>query len=171
MAPMRSLFQERAALFRDKPLSAGKAVLVFGNRKRNSDFFYEDGWARLGVQVIEAWSREGREKVYVQDKVRGNPGLVWACVGPEGGVARLGGGEEGGEGDGDRDGGLNGIRDIKEVRGGGGTLFICGSSGKMPLGVRAAVIAAFVACGLSDAGAEAHLKSMEKGGRLVQETW
>lgn len=173
VAPMRSLMQERAAVFginhgskAEAGGEPGKAVLVFGNRNRSADFFYADEWSKYGIPVLEAWSREKREKVYVQDKIRENPGLVWELVGPEGVVAKLPAPGAEASADENKEAGK-----VQEAVGGGGTLFICGSSGKMPISVRAAVIAALVKCGMDEDAAERHLKDMEKRGRLVQETW
>ena len=177
VAPMRALFQERAAAFQagrlsTKPLyerseeaeqeaaaHSGKALLVFGNRNREADYFYADEWPQLGINVHTAWSRKKREKVYVQDIVRANPLEVWSTIGPEG-VASKVAEEDNGE-----------HKETRQATGGGGTLFICGSSGKMPVSVRAAVVAALQRCGLTEEAAELHLKSMEKSGKLIQETW
>ena len=56
-----------------------------------------------------------------------------------------------------------------------GTVFICGSSGKMPQAVREALIETFhQGCGEGEAGrqeAEKYLMEMEKVGRYRQETW
>ena len=55
---------------------------------------------------------------------------------------------------------------------GGGLVYVCGSSGKMPKAVRAALVDVFRECGGLDEGdAERVLKGMEKEGRYKQETW
>lgn len=54
----------------------------------------------------------------------------------------------------------------------GGIVYVCGSSGKMPLGVRASLIEVFKFRGaMTQVGAEEYLKEMEKEGRYRQETW
>jgi sulfite reductase alpha subunit-like flavoprotein len=58
-----------------------------------------------------------------------------------------------------------------------GSVYICGSSGRMPQAVREALIEAFEHGGqaggpqLARRGAEEYLISMEKSGRYKQETW
>lgn len=53
-----------------------------------------------------------------------------------------------------------------------GTVYVCGSSGKMPQAVREALIEVFQSEGAMErAAAEAYLLSMEKEGRYKQETW
>ena len=54
----------------------------------------------------------------------------------------------------------------------GGTVYVCGSSGKMPTAVRAALVDVFrVYGGMNQTAAEAYLENMEKKGRYKQETW
>ena len=53
-----------------------------------------------------------------------------------------------------------------------GIIFVCGSSGKMPLAVRAAIKGAIVKeSSMSEADAESYMIMMEKNGRYKQETW
>ena len=54
----------------------------------------------------------------------------------------------------------------------GGIVYVCGSSGKMPKAVRAALADVFRKEGnIGDIAAERYLESMEKEGRYQQETW
>ncbi|KAK0513167.1 hypothetical protein JMJ35_004153 [Cladonia borealis] len=54
----------------------------------------------------------------------------------------------------------------------GGIVYVCGSSGKMPKAVRAALADVFRKEGnVSERAAERYLESMEKEGRYQQETW
>ena len=54
----------------------------------------------------------------------------------------------------------------------GGIVYVCGSSGKMPKAVRAALIDVFKKEGnIDERAAESYLESMEKDGRYQQETW
>lgn len=53
-----------------------------------------------------------------------------------------------------------------------GVVYVCGSSGKMPQAVRAALVEVFVDRGKMDSSiAEDYLQAMEKEGRYKQETW
>ena len=55
---------------------------------------------------------------------------------------------------------------------GGGLVYVCGSSGKMPQAVRAALVDVFRKRGGRDQkDAESYLEAMEKEGRYKQETW
>lgn len=55
---------------------------------------------------------------------------------------------------------------------GGGLVYVCGSSGKMPKAVRAALVDVFRECGgMEQRDAEGFLEAMEKEGRYKQETW
>lgn len=75
IAPVRCLIQER--LSHPKP---GPMLLFFGNRNREADFFFEEEWKALdgavapdGSPVLHtflAFSRDQREKLYVQDLLR-----------------------------------------------------------------------------------------------------
>ena len=54
----------------------------------------------------------------------------------------------------------------------GGIVYVCGSSGKMPQAVRAAITEVLKTCGgMPLATAEEYLKAMEREGRYRQETW
>ena len=70
VAPFRAFLQER-----DASRAPGKNWLFFGHQRRSSDFFYEDELNALkdkGVlnHLTLAWSRDGKEKIYVQDRMR-----------------------------------------------------------------------------------------------------
>ncbi|KAL8725809.1 MAG: hypothetical protein Q9181_006275 [Wetmoreana brouardii] len=53
-----------------------------------------------------------------------------------------------------------------------GLVYVCGSSGKMPQAVRAALIDIFRSCGqMEEPAANNYLQCMEKEGRYKQETW
>lgn len=67
---------------------------------------------------------------------------------------------------------------VRLLRDGLGSVYVCGSSGRMPEAVREALIEAFQTVGaesesggLDRAQAEAYLLGMEKSGRYKQETW
>ena len=70
IAPYRAFLQEREA--RGDP---GRNWLVFGNRHFQRDFLYQTDWlnyrkAGLLQKVSLAFSRDGAERVYVQDRLR-----------------------------------------------------------------------------------------------------
>lgn len=55
---------------------------------------------------------------------------------------------------------------------GGGFVYVCGSSGKMPVAVRAALVDVFRDAGkMEQKDAESYMEAMEKEGRYQQETW
>lgn len=71
VAPFRAFVQERARLAADGAV-VGKMLLFFGCRNSKEDFLYEKEWAEyqrvLGktFQMVVAFSRETKKKVYVQ---------------------------------------------------------------------------------------------------------
>ncbi|MDC7784847.1 sulfite reductase subunit alpha [Rhodoplanes sp. TEM] len=70
IAPFRAFLQERAAT-----QAPGRNWLFFGHQRRDHDFFYESELNALksaGVltRLSLAWSRDGAEKFYVQDRMR-----------------------------------------------------------------------------------------------------
>ncbi|KAK2742345.1 NAPDH-dependent diflavin reductase [Myotisia sp. PD_48] len=82
VAPIRSLLWEKAALaeaFRkehgiDKPLPLGPVILLYGGRNRSADYFFADEWEELKKQIdlriFAAFSRDQKQKYYVQDVIR-----------------------------------------------------------------------------------------------------
>ncbi|POS83671.1 hypothetical protein EPUL_005416, partial [Erysiphe pulchra] len=74
IAPCRSLILERKDLQFNlngskKGSDVGNHYLFFGGRNRRADFFYEEDWKRESMKTIvfTAFSRDQREKIYVQD--------------------------------------------------------------------------------------------------------
>jgi sulfite reductase (NADPH) flavoprotein alpha-component len=70
IAPFRAFLQERHA-----SQSLGRAWLFYGHQRKATDFFYEnelDEFLRSGAltRLSAAWSRDGEQKTYVQDKMR-----------------------------------------------------------------------------------------------------
>jgi NADPH-ferrihemoprotein reductase len=73
IAPFRAFVQERAAMAA-RGLPVGGSLLLFGCRSPTEDYLYEHEWRDLvamlpGFEVINAFSRYGEKKVYVQDKL------------------------------------------------------------------------------------------------------
>ncbi|KND88758.1 NADPH--cytochrome P450 reductase [Tolypocladium ophioglossoides CBS 100239] len=75
VAPFRGFVQERARQAQDGA-EVGRTLLFFGCRKSTEDFMYESEWAEykkaLGdkFEMITAFSREGKKKVYVQHRLK-----------------------------------------------------------------------------------------------------
>ncbi|KAE8423252.1 hypothetical protein BDV36DRAFT_279212 [Aspergillus pseudocaelatus] len=147
VAPLRSMIWEKAAFikaYKDENGGAeptiGPTILLFGGRNRNADFFFDEEWQQLSklvkLEVFAAFSRDQKQKVYVQDVIRDNFGLFF--------------------------------RLLHEMA---GSVYVCGSSGRMPQAVREALIEAFQHGGETDAErfsreeAEEYLLGMEKSGR------
>ncbi|RFU34896.1 hypothetical protein B7463_g1473, partial [Scytalidium lignicola] len=145
VAPARALIWERLAhLSEGQP--AGRTVLFFGNRNQDADFFYSHEWTqqplmREFLEVYTAFSRDQREKNYVQDALRRESKLVYKLL-MENAV-----------------------------------VVVCGSSGKMPLAVRSALVDVMVEQEAPDGSwksreaAEGYMNLLEKRGRYIQETW
>ncbi|TQV96081.1 sulfite reductase flavoprotein alpha-component [Cordyceps javanica] len=108
VAPVRSLIHERLTHGGDGSSSGGgigPMLLFFGNRNRAADYFYQAEWAALGgetaratcstgeeagepatvedgrrLTVFPAFSRDQREKVYVQDLLRREAAALAALI-------------------------------------------------------------------------------------------
>jgi sulfite reductase (NADPH) flavoprotein alpha-component len=77
IAPFRAFLSERMAT-----KAPGRNWLFFGHQRRDCDFFYEEelaGMRAAGVltRLSLAWSRDDKEKFYVQDRMRQVGGDVW----------------------------------------------------------------------------------------------
>ena len=80
VAPFRAFMQQREANG-----DSGSNWLVFGNQKFTDDFLYQAEWlqyrkAGLLTRSDLAWSRQGKEKVYVQHKLQQAAADVWAWL-------------------------------------------------------------------------------------------
>jgi sulfite reductase (NADPH) flavoprotein alpha-component len=80
IAPFRAFLHERMA-----SKAPGRNWLFFGHQRSNYDFFYEDeltGMKAAGVltRLSLAWSRDGGEKFYVQDRMRQVGRELWAWI-------------------------------------------------------------------------------------------
>ena len=154
IAPIRSLIYERASFAEQiraqeidvksntrATTSLKPVLLFFGCRNEDADYFFKEEWSSLSrsipLQIFPAFSRDERQKVYVQDKVREQAATV---------------------------------SDLLQNH--SATVYICGSSGKMPQAVRAALLEALREFGNSDESqAKKILERIEKEGRYKQETW
>jgi sulfite reductase (NADPH) flavoprotein alpha-component len=80
VAPFRAFLHERMAT-----KAPGRNWLFFGHQKRDFDFFYEDefsGMKNAGVltRLSLAWSRDGEEKFYVQDRMLQVGRELWSWI-------------------------------------------------------------------------------------------
>ena len=80
IAPFRAFMQQRAA-----DGAEGKNWLFFGNPHFTEDFLYQVEWQRYikeGVlsNISLAWSRDQKEKVYVQDRLREQGAELWRWI-------------------------------------------------------------------------------------------
>jgi len=75
VAPMRAFVQERAKQVENGE-TVGSTILFFGCRKRDEDYLYESEWEEYkktmgdSFEIINAFSREGPQKVYVQHRLK-----------------------------------------------------------------------------------------------------
>ena len=80
VAPFRAFLQERMAT-----KAPGRNWLFFGHQRSDYDFFYEDEFKAMkasGVltRLSLAWSRDGDQKIYVQDRMREVGRDLWAWL-------------------------------------------------------------------------------------------
>jgi sulfite reductase (NADPH) flavoprotein alpha-component len=80
IAPFRAFLHERMAT-----KAPGRNWLFFGHQRRDHDFFYQDeltGMRAAGLltRLSLAWSRDGAEKFYVQDRMREVGRDLWAWL-------------------------------------------------------------------------------------------
>jgi len=80
VAPFRAFLQERAATH-----ATGKTWLFFGHQRSACDFFYADEFETMKAtglltRLSLAWSRDGAEKFYVQDRMRQTGRELWAWL-------------------------------------------------------------------------------------------
>jgi sulfite reductase (NADPH) flavoprotein alpha-component len=80
VAPFRAFLQERMAIE-----AKGRNWLLFGHQRSAYDFFYEEELtamkaAKLLTRLTLAWSRDGEQKIYVQDRMREVGRDLWAWL-------------------------------------------------------------------------------------------
>lgn len=89
VAPFRSALQERAAEGKNDN------VLFFGCRSQTKDFYFSEEWAAMEergqLRLFTAFSRDQEEKVYVQQRVREQAGLLWELLANRGGCFYIAG--------------------------------------------------------------------------------
>jgi sulfite reductase alpha subunit-like flavoprotein len=156
VAPMRSLLWERLEWAQEHQTtpdassssftSIGESILFFGCRSKDSDDFFVDEWKDLGakmpLQVFKAYSRDQRQKVYVQDLIWQQAKLVTRVLREQNGLVYICGSSG---------------KMPRAVREALIHAFESESEAGLP--------------GLDRAAAEAYMTAMEKEGRYKQETW
>ncbi len=80
VAPFRAFLQERAAIH-----APGANWLFFGHQRSTHDFFYADELETMKsfgllTRLSLAWSRDGGEKFYVQDRMRQSGRELWSWL-------------------------------------------------------------------------------------------
>jgi sulfite reductase (NADPH) flavoprotein alpha-component len=80
VAPFRAFLQERAATG-----ATGRNWLFFGHQRAACDFFYAEEFEAMKAsgpltRLSLAWSRDGAEKFYVQDRMRQSGRELWAWL-------------------------------------------------------------------------------------------
>jgi sulfite reductase (NADPH) flavoprotein alpha-component len=80
IAPFRAFLQERQAT-----KAPGPNWLYFGHQRSDFDFFYEDELKAMRTsghltRLTLAWSRDGDEKIYVQNRMRDDGRDLWAWL-------------------------------------------------------------------------------------------
>ena len=101
-APVRGIVREGGARGKEKGGVGGGNTLVFGCRRREMDYHYGEEWESLArnskdnpganapFEIINAFSQEGRARVYVQSRLK-DFDLVKHVVEDRGGIAIAGG--------------------------------------------------------------------------------
>jgi sulfite reductase (NADPH) flavoprotein alpha-component len=80
IAPFRAFLHERMAT-----QARGRNWLFFGHQRRDCDFFYADELTGMNAagflsRLSLAWSRDGVQKVYVQDRMREEGSELWSWI-------------------------------------------------------------------------------------------
>jgi sulfite reductase alpha subunit-like flavoprotein len=126
--------------------SPGKSMLFFGCRNPNSDFFFKDEWTELQQQKMDLQVFAA----FSRDTPNNNKTYVQDLIKAQSEL----------------------VFRLLCKEGGNGIVYVCGSSGNMPLGVWAALVEVFrLRGGMDGKAAEGYLGEMEREGRYLQETW
>eukprot|EP01155_Anaeramoeba_flamelloides_P029379 Anaeramoba_flamelloidesa85102_38.p1 GENE.a85102_38~~a85102_38.p1 ORF type:complete len:146 (+),score=32.69 a85102_38:1004-1441(+) len=84
-APFRGFIQELAIRKKEKNSKIGNITLFFGCRNREEDFILQDEMQNAketGIldNLFVSFSREQKEKIYVQNKMLENKQIIWNCI-------------------------------------------------------------------------------------------
>lgn len=143
VAPLRSLVHQRLAWAREG-VEQGNVLLFFGCRSTETDFFFKDEWEEI--------AEGGRMEVLPAFSRPKDKETKRAYV--QDLIRR------------------QGAKVVDALVRKGGKVYVCGSSGAMPKGVREALVD--VICqeeGWERGEGKKWLERMERGGRYLQETW
>lgn len=155
IAPIRSVLLTRHEELQDdrgqSTMRGSENLCVFGCRNQEKDFLFKKEWNSLDqkgcIELHLAASRDQAEKVYVQDRISHHARRVWD-------ILRLG-----------SQGNITSRSNLPIV-------YICGSSGKMPQAVRAAIVHAAQTFGqLSEEEACQYIDTLEARGCWIEECW
>jgi len=81
LAPIRGLVQDRVQAHQ-KGEKVGPMAVLFGARYRASEWLYQEEWEDLEKQglithLLPAFSRDQKQKIYVQTKIQENPDMIY----------------------------------------------------------------------------------------------
>jgi sulfite reductase alpha subunit-like flavoprotein len=175
IAPVRSLIHERD-MYNDEEQPVGPQLLFFGCRNRAADFYFADEWARRGVEVRPAFSRDPGAALEAGVTLAPPTGLSLTS-GDLAEAAALGVGASAQWLASDYDRGKNYVQHVIrrhaarvcELLRRDAVVVLCGNSGRMPVSVRAALLDALVLGGLAKDKDEAEAFFAEVS--FWQETW
>eukprot|EP00439_Symbiodinium_sp_Y106_P059694 s4742_g8.t1 len=87
LAPFRAYIEQRKHE-KSQGARVGPMTLFFGGRHKKAEFYYQDemeAYEKEGlVKCCNAWSRDQKEKVYVQHKIMEEAANIWQHLGREG---------------------------------------------------------------------------------------
>merc|ERR1719327_2077068 len=87
LAPFRAFVEQRKHE-KSKGIKVGPLTLFFGGRYSKAEYYYRDEFeayeAEGLVKCCNAWSRDGKNKVYVQHKIAEEAESIWEHLGKEG---------------------------------------------------------------------------------------
>ncbi|TKA77709.1 hypothetical protein B0A49_02241 [Cryomyces minteri] len=142
IAPLRSLIHERLALRTNMTCALQSDILFFGCRKEDADYYFKDEWKTLAVEQGLAVF----PAFSAEDNLKKT--YVQHLIVQQADLV------------------------FRTLHDEGGWVFVCGSSGNMPKGVRAALVEVFeTRDGWDLEKAEAFVKALEQDQRYKQETW
>jgi sulfite reductase alpha subunit-like flavoprotein len=88
LAPFRAFIEERASM-KKTGQSIGNMRLYFGARHKKGEFLYQDeleAYERQGFLKLRcAWSRDQKQKIYVQTLIAEDDTAIWEALRPEAG--------------------------------------------------------------------------------------
>jgi len=87
LAPFRAFIEQRKHE-KSQGHRVGEMTLFFGGRHAHAEYYYRDEFEKFEaeglVKCCNAWSRDQKQKVYVQHKIMEQADSIWANLGREG---------------------------------------------------------------------------------------